>query len=461
MPKPSGNGGGGGKNNTPTPPEGALVGTDASEVFEGTGLDDIIWSLGGNDEVYGFAGNDTIEAGAGDDTIDGGDGDDVLNGGDGGDLFIGSAGSDTIDGGAGNNALIYYAESEDDYTITEITETVNRGKKVIEEIVGYRVAANDGSGDVDTITNVDSVTVFVVPPQGAITTQGDFSFVDRDSTVTINVLENDYLEGGNLGEGLTVTAITDIQLDIDNDGEWDTNFIDESVPFADYAGGLTLSDGSILTVLADGTMTWNPNDVYDTDTGETPSISFWYEASDGTTTEYGDVTFSVTYPAPPGDIAFETMTPALDPITAEIVGYNYYYDGPNESYIVSQLSSGTGWFEQRDLSANGNYDYDNDGDDEFRVWTEADGTTHEMNFTHEFNEPFDLGGMEITGLDEGEEAIFTFADASGNAVGTVTVTSDDLTPDNILEFLNATNVEQFSVEAGVDDEFYIDDIFFL
>ena len=30
---------------------------------------------------------------------------------------------------------------------------------------------------------------------------------------------------------------------------------------------------------------------------------------------------------------------------------------------------------------------------------------------------------------------------AGNAVGTVTVTTEDLTGDNILEFLNATNVE--------------------
>ncbi len=461
MPKPSGAGGGGGKNNTPTPPEGALVGTDNADLLEGTAAGDILWGLGGPDEIFGYAGNDTIEGGAGDDTIDGGDGDDFLNGGDGGDLFIGSAGSDTIDGGGGVNAVIYYADSETDYTITAITETTTRGKKVIEEIVGYEVAANDGSGDIDTITNVDSVTVFVGPAPGTIITQGDFAFVDRDDTVTINVLENDYLEGGNLGEGLTVTAISDIQLDVDNDGEWDTNLIDETLAFADYAGGVTLSDGSILTVLADGTMTWNPNDVYDTDTGDTPTISFWYEASDGTATDYGDVTFAVTYPAPPGDIDFETMTPALDPISEQVLGYNYYYDGPNESYIVSQLTSATNWFEKRDESANGDYDYDNDGDDEFRVWTEADGTTHEMNVTHEFSDPFDLGGMTITGLDEGEEAIFTFADASGNAVGTATVTSDDLTPDNILEFLNATNVEQFTVEAGDGDEFYIDDIFFL
>lgn len=460
MPKPSNAGGGGGKN-TPTPPEGALVGTENADLLEGTALDDILWGLGGPDEIFGFAGNDIIEAGAGDDTIDGGDGDDILKGGDGGDLFIGSAGSDTIDGGGGTNAVLYYGDSEDDYTITAITETITRGKKVIEEITGYEVAANDGSGDVDIITNVDSVTVFVGPAAGTIITQGDFAVVDRDDTVTLNVLDNDYLEGSALGEGLTLTALSDIQIDIDNDGEWDTNLIDETQPLSYYAGGGLLNDGSILTVSTDGTITWNPNDVYDIDTGETPTLSFWYEATDGTATEYGDVTFAVSYPAPAGDIDFETMTPALDPISEQVLGYNYYYDGPNDSYVVSQLSSGTGWFEKRDEAANGEYDYDGDGDDEFRVWTDADGTTHEMNITQEFSEPFDLGGMTITGLDEGEEAIFTFADASGNATGTVTVTSEDLTPDNILEFLNATNVEQFSVEAGADDEFFIDDVFFL
>ena len=91
-------------------------------------------------------------------------------------------------------------------------------------------------------------------------------------------------------------------------------------------------------------MTWDPNGVYDTDPGQTPLISFWYEASNGTVTEYGDVTFAVGYPAPTGSIDFETMTPALDPISEVFFGGNYYYDGPDESYIVSQLSSDTNWF---------------------------------------------------------------------------------------------------------------------
>ena len=460
MPKPNKNGGGGNTGGT-TPPAGAITGSAFADVLSGTAGDDILWSLEGDDEVFGLGGNDTIEGGAGNDTIDGGAGDDVLNGGDGADLFIGSAGSDTIDGGGGTNAVIYYAQSETDYTITAITEISGRGRKQVETIVGYEVLANDGSGDLDVITNVSSVTVVVLPPNGTITTQGDFAFVDRDGTVTINVLDNDYIEGGTIGQGLTLTALSDIQLDVDGDGNWDTDFIDETQPLSYYAAGGLLADGSILTVATDGTMTWDPNDVYDVDPGTTPSISFWYEATDGVTTEYGDVTFAVTYPAPAGDITFETMTPAFDPITATILGYNNYYDGPGGSYVISQLTTATNWFELRDVDAAGDYDYDNDGDDEFRVWTDADGTTHEMNVTEKFSQPFDLGGMTIIGLDVGEVATFIFADASGQVTGTATVTEADLSAGGLLEFTNATNVAQFSVEAGVGDEFYIDDIFFV
>ena len=463
MPKPA-HAGGGGSNTAAEPPEGAIVGTAAADVLFGTDLDDVIWGLDGDDEIDGGAGNDTIDGGAGNDTITGGDGDDILNGGDGGDLFIGGAGSDTIDGGGGRgDAVIYYADSEDDYTITAITELVTKGKKTQEVVTGYEVTDNI-TGEVDTITNVDSVTVFVEPAAGTIITQGDFAFVDRDATATINVLENDYLEGGALGEGLTLTGITDIQIDLDGDGVNDNDIIPDGEPLNYYETGGLLNDGSILTVSADGTVTWNPNDIYDVDTGDSPVVSFWYEASDGDgATAFGDATFQVTYPAPPpeaGGIDFETMTPLYDPITATIFG-QIYQDGPDGSYWVSQLSSETGWFEERDLAANGDYDYDNDGDDEFRVWTEADGTSHEMNVKHEDNAPFNLGGMTITGLDEGEVANFYFADASGLVQGSASVTAADLDENNLLEFTNATDIVQFSVEAGEDDEFFIDDIFFV
>ncbi|WP_171208930.1 MULTISPECIES: calcium-binding protein [unclassified Ruegeria] len=467
MPKPNSNGGG--KNqDTVAPPPGAIVGTDSADVItptssplSATPLDDVIWGLDGDDEIDGGSGNDTIEGGAGNDTLNGGDGDDIINGGDGADLIIGSAGSDIIDGGSGIDTVLYFANSETDYTINEITEIQGNGKKAKEVVVAYEVFANDGSGDVDYITNVASVNIEVVPQAGEIITQGDFASVDNASTITVNVLANDYIEGGNLGEGLTLSAIDDIQLDLNGDGINDYDLIPDGEPLSYYSNGGLLNDGSILTVLADGTVTWDPNGVYQSNDGTSPTVSFWYEASDSNgATAYGDVTFQVTYPAPPGDVTFESMVPLYDPFASAILGH-IYQDGPNGEYWISQLTNATNWFEERDLSAGGNHDYDLDGDDEFRVWTDLDGTTHEMNFKHKDNEAFDLGGMTIVGLDPGEEANFYFADESGNVLGSVTVTDADLDANGVLEFTNATDVVQFTVEAGVGDEFYIDDVFLL
>lgn len=467
MPKPDNKGGGGG-NTTATPPAGAIVGTEGNDVFTltsspfaSTALDDVIWSLGGDDFIDGGAGNDTIEAGDGNDTITGGDGDDVINGGAGGDLIYGSAGSDTIDGGDGVDVVQYEGELGVDYDVVTITEIQGKGKNAREVVVETQVYALDGSGDVDIITNVDSVIFVTYPPVGSITTQGDFAAVTFNDTVTINVLDNDYIEGGALGVGLTLTAIDDIQLDVNNDGINDYDIIPDGVDLSYFATGGLLTDGSLLTVGSDGTVTWDPNGQYDTDTGEPPVITFLYEASDGSGgSAFGDVTFQVTYPAPLGDITFETMEPVYDEITATIFGWHIYQDGPNNSYWISQLTSATNYFEERDLAAADNFDYDLDGDDEFRVWTENDGTTHEMNVTHSGGETFNLGGMTLIGLDAGEEALFVFSDGSGNPVGSVTVTSDDLVG-GVLEFDNATDVYQFNVIAGAGDEFYVDDIFFV
>lgn len=466
MPKKNNNGGGGNSGAT-TPPAGAITGTAGDDIITGatspgsTALDDVIWGLDGHDSIDGGDGNDSIEGGAGNDTLTGGAGDDTINGGDGADLIIGSAGSDTIDGGAGVDAVTYYANSDTDYTIVTLTELQGKGKNQKEVIIGYEVYANDGSGDVDYITNVESVTVQVLPQPGVIITQGDFDFVDRDGTVTINVLDNDYVEGSAMGTGLTVTAITDIQIDVDGDGINDNDLIPDGQPLSYYATGGLLNDGSILTVLADGTLTWDPNDVYDIDPGTSPVVSFWYEASDSFgTTAYGDVTFQVTYPSPPAaTVEFENMTSVYDWITSTILGY-VYEDGPNGSFWISQLHKESAYLEERDLAAGGNFDYDGDGDAEFKVWTDGSGT-HLMNFKHKDNSPFDLGGMTITGFDPGETATFYFADAAGNVLGTANVTAADLDANDVLSFTNATGVEQFSVEAGAGDEFYIDDVFML
>lgn len=471
MAKPDKAGNGGGNTGAATPPPGAIVGTDGNDLilpgaspFGSTAMDDVIWTLGGDDFIDGGDGNDTIEAGSGNDTITGGAGDDVINAGSGGDIIYGSPGSDTIDGGDDRDPdIVQYEGTESvDYDVVYITEIVGKGKNATEVVTEIQVYALDGSGDVDILTNVDGVIFVEFPEPGAIITQGDFSFVRAGETVTVNVLENDYIEGGAPGTSLTVTDIVDILIDVNGDGVNDNNLIPDGVDMSFFETGGLLNDGSILTVSPDGTMIWDPNGVYDTDTGEPPVISFLYEASDGNgNSALGDVTFQVTYPAPAGDITFDTMTPVYDPITAEIFGWHIYQDGPDGSYWVSQLSSATNYFEERDLAAGGNFDYDGDGDDEFRVWTEADGTTHEMNIKHADNSPFDLGGLTLIGLDEGEEATFVFSDASGNPLGQTTVTSADLDENGLLEFANATGIEQFNIIAGENDEFYVDDIFFV
>ncbi len=467
MPKPSG--AGGGKNATPTPPAGAIVGTSGDDLISdvtspaSTAGNDVIWSLEGNDEVHGGDGNDTIEAGAGDDTIYGGAGNDVINGGDGSDVIIAGAGSDTIDGGTGGgvDAVIYYGEVGVDYDYTIQTTTVGKGKNAQTVVTGFTVTALDGSGDVDIITNVDELIFVELPSAGDIITQGDFDLVAFDSTVTLDPLANDYLEGGQPGAGLTLSAILDIQIDLDGDDNIDVDLIPDGQPLSYYTGGGLLNDGSILTLNPDGTLTWDPNGVYNTAGGTTPVVQFWYEATDGAGNfAYGDVTFQVTYPAPVGDIQFENMTSVHDPITALLTGIWIYQDGPNGQYWISQLSSATNYFEERDAGA-ASFDYDGDGDDEFRVWTDPNGDTHEMNVTHQDHSPFDLGGFTITGFDPGETATIVFSDINGNAVGQVTVTSADLDANGVLSFTNATDVIQFSVIAGAGDEFYIDDIFLL
>ncbi|SDK36921.1 calcium-binding protein [Aliiruegeria lutimaris] len=468
MPKPSGKGGNGGS--TVSPPDGAIVGTEVNDFIDlnstpvfSTELDDIIWGLGGNDEIHGGGGSDTIEGGAGDDTLWGDDGDDIVNGGDGSDTIYGGAGSDVIDGGddGGIDVVIYEGLEGEDYDVVILTETIGNGKKQQTVVTGFEVYALDGSGDVDHLTNVEQVLFVQYTEPGTIITGSDYAAVQYDQTVQLNVLANDYLEGGDLGDGLSVSAILDAQINIDNDGVNDLDLVPDGVDLDYFLNGGLLNDGSILTLTADGTLIWDPNGQYDTEPGsgeDAPSVYFWYEATDGSgTTQYGDVGLQVSYPTPAGDIQFEDMIGVYDPFTSDLLGIYIYQDGPGGDFWISQLTSATNYFEERDSSV-ADYDYDGDGDAEFRVWTDADGTTHEMNVTHGGDEQSDLDGMYIIDLDLGETATILFADASGNVIGRAVITEDDLDTDGWVAFDNATGIDQFSVEAGIGDEFYIDDI---
>ncbi|MDA5093666.1 calcium-binding protein [Aliiroseovarius sp. KMU-50] len=466
---PRKNSSGGGKNSNSTPPAGAIVGTDGNDTIDVLSLlgpattgDDEIWGLGGDDFIDGGPGNDTIEGGDGNDTLYGGEGDDIINGGAGGDLIWGGPGSDVIDGGGGKfDTVIYYGIEGVDYSVEEITETKPNGRSTV---IGYTVTSLDGSGDIDTLTNVETILFVETPAPGTVITQGDADFTQFDQSVSIDVLANDYIEGSTPGTGLSITAITDVQIDLDGDGINDVDLIPDGADlnyFNDADGGI-LNDGSILTLNPDGTLTWDPNGQYDTQPAQgdsPPVVHFWYEASDGAGgADYGDVTIQVTYPAPSGTISFENME-LIDPYHALVLGIYQYADGPDGSYTVSQLNSATQYFEERDTSTT-DYDYDGDGDDEFKVWTDPNGTTHEMNIHHRDLDVFDFVSVDFSELDVGETATISLADTSGAIYAQLMVTEADLDA-NGTYLLNEADVGQFSIEANAGGEFYIDDVFVL
>lgn len=437
---------------------------------------DLLVGADGNDTIFGDAGVDLIDGGIGSDTIHGGTEDDILIGGGGDDFIFGDAGndtifegagSDTIDGGDGIDEVIYYGsvglygETGVDYTYRELTEVQGKGKNRQTVVIGVEVFAQDGSGDVDTITNVESVLFLPLPGEGTIVTQGDLVSTRADTGVTIDVLAND------TGDSLTVSNILDIQIDLDGDGVNDIDLIPDGADvgyFSDPDGGI-LNDGSILTLNPDGMLTWDPgSSSYPEPAGGAlwPQIAFWYEVTDATgATEYGDVTIQLTYPAPTGDITFETME-LFDPALAELLGYYIYKDGPDGVFLVSQLTTATGYFEERDVTVtDGDYDYDGDGDAEFRIWTDGDGTTHEMNVVHGYNELFGLETVTFTGVDAGETVTIEYWSLDGyTKLGEDTVDFSTMTPDgdDYVFFANEMDIGQVSFIAGAGDSVYVDDL---
>jgi Ca2+-binding RTX toxin-like protein len=82
-----------------------IVGTDKTEVLNGTSGTDMIFGLNGMNVINGNAGNDLLCGGNGTDTISGGDGNDVLDGENGDDLLDGGAENDILRGGLGDDTL--------------------------------------------------------------------------------------------------------------------------------------------------------------------------------------------------------------------------------------------------------------------------------------------------------------------------------------------------------------------
>lgn len=91
-----------------------IIGTNGSDVLNGTAGNDIIFGLGGSDVIDGKGGGDCIVGGDGSDSLTGSGGNDIILGGDqsdsiegngGNDTLYGQDGSDALDGGVGNDTL--------------------------------------------------------------------------------------------------------------------------------------------------------------------------------------------------------------------------------------------------------------------------------------------------------------------------------------------------------------------
>ncbi|MDO8269346.1 MAG: calcium-binding protein [Candidatus Levybacteria bacterium] len=82
-----------------------IVGTNGSEVINGTNGNDLIFALGGSDVVNGKEGNDCIVGGDGSDSLHGQGGNDVILGGNGSDAIQGDAGNDWLYGQDGSDSV--------------------------------------------------------------------------------------------------------------------------------------------------------------------------------------------------------------------------------------------------------------------------------------------------------------------------------------------------------------------
>ena len=91
-----------------------IVGSNRSEIIEGTPGNDVImgrmgrdriWGGGGDDLICGGAGADIIRSGAGRDRLDGGRGADIVRAGDDDDTLRGGTGHDFLSGGSGIDQL--------------------------------------------------------------------------------------------------------------------------------------------------------------------------------------------------------------------------------------------------------------------------------------------------------------------------------------------------------------------
>ncbi|MBY5932820.1 tandem-95 repeat protein [Tateyamaria omphalii] len=228
-----------------------LGGDGNDEIWMGSG-NDVVDGGADNDWIHGQTGNDTLDGGDGDDMVFGEDGDDVIIGGDGDDLLKGGANADTIFGGAGDTVDGGSGGFNADpalNTDSDVLDLTGQGPFYLDNVtsdsngngINGTVVFVDGSGNPNGLT-IDFTEIEDVI--GDEINRGpdavdDTATVDEDGSVNINVLAND--SDPDAGDVLTVTDATS-------------------------------PDGDV-TINADGTLTFEPNENFNGPTTITYTIS--------------------------------------------------------------------------------------------------------------------------------------------------------------------------------------------
>jgi VCBS repeat-containing protein len=243
-----------------------ISGTSGSDNINGTQGDDIIYAGAGddsvntkkgNDTVYGGDGNDEIRGGTGggNDTLYGEGGNDKLSGADGNDYLVGGAGYDYLDGGAGIDTARYYG-SIFEYDFYKFSD----GSIGISD----HIQARDGA---DLLVGMEKI-----------------QFADVTIDLTVNnapIAKDDTAALGEDGGSTSGNVVA-------NDFDWEGNTLSASPgTFTGTYGTLTLnSNGSYTYVLNPGAQGLAQ--------GQVVQDSFTYTVSDGSLSDTGQLTVTIT-----------------------------------------------------------------------------------------------------------------------------------------------------------------------
>jgi Bacterial Ig domain/Bacterial cadherin-like domain/RTX calcium-binding nonapeptide repeat (4 copies) len=269
-----------------------LVGGYGNDKLYGDNGNDTLHGGEGHDTLLGGAGSDRLYGDRGNDRLYGGNGNDTLHGGEGHDTLLGGAGSDRLYGDRGNDRLIYnLAENQGqgyrctldlydggagyDALVLELTRS--EFLSVRQEIEDYEAFLAGGRWrcyyDVFKFSfglrawGFEKLEVVIIDK--GPTAVADTAATDENSPIGGNVLANDQ------GDALSVSAVN---------GQG-----------GNVGTALTLASGALLTVNADGSFTYDPNDKFESlGAGQTATDSFTYVASDSGGASSNTATATIT-----------------------------------------------------------------------------------------------------------------------------------------------------------------------